>query len=82
MLEAGPDLNPAKDYKEHVWPYELPHRGAGVGGKRFQHASPKDEPEAPKNREEKTFRLHVWQYQSLLSVFCSIDMNGGRDRCC
>jgi choline dehydrogenase-like flavoprotein len=33
MLEAGPDLNPAKDYKEHVWPYELPHRGAGVGGK-------------------------------------------------
>jgi choline dehydrogenase-like flavoprotein len=33
MLEAGPALNPAKDYKEHVWPYELPHRGAGVGGK-------------------------------------------------
>ncbi len=33
MLEAGPDLNPAKDYKEHVWPYELPHRGAGIGGK-------------------------------------------------
>ena len=33
MLEAGPDLNPAKDHKEHVWPYELPHRGAGVGGK-------------------------------------------------
>ena len=33
MLEAGPDLNPAKDYKEHDWPYELPHRGAGVGGK-------------------------------------------------
>src|SRR5580704_3867113 len=33
MLEAGPNLNPAKDYKEHMWPYELPHRGAGVGGK-------------------------------------------------
>jgi hypothetical protein len=33
MLEAGPDLNPAKDYKENVWPYELPHRGAGLGGK-------------------------------------------------
>jgi choline dehydrogenase-like flavoprotein len=33
MLEAGPALNPEKDYKEHVWPYQLPHRGAGVGGK-------------------------------------------------
>jgi choline dehydrogenase-like flavoprotein len=33
LLEAGPPLNPEKDYKEHVWPYELPHRGSGVGGK-------------------------------------------------
>ena len=33
MLEAGPLLNPAKDYKEHVWPYALPHRGADIGGK-------------------------------------------------
>jgi choline dehydrogenase-like flavoprotein len=33
MLEAGPPLNPAKDFKEHVWPYQLPHRGAGVGGR-------------------------------------------------
>jgi choline dehydrogenase-like flavoprotein len=33
MLEAGPPVNPEKDFKEHVWPYELPHRGAGVGGK-------------------------------------------------
>jgi choline dehydrogenase-like flavoprotein len=33
MLEAGPRLNPEKDFKEHVWPYELPHRGAGVGAK-------------------------------------------------
>lgn len=32
MLEAGPPLNPMVDFKEHVWPYELPHRGAGVGG--------------------------------------------------
>ncbi len=32
LLEAGPPLNPSKDFKEHVWPYELPHRGAGVGG--------------------------------------------------
>lgn len=33
MLEAGPALNPEKDYKEHMWPYQLPHRGIGVGGK-------------------------------------------------
>ena len=33
MLEAGPTLNPETDFKEHVWPYELPHRGAGVGGR-------------------------------------------------
>src|SRR5438105_10367488 len=32
LLEAGPPLNPDKDFKEHVWPYELPHRGAGIGG--------------------------------------------------
>ncbi len=32
MLEAGPTLNPEKDYKEHMWPYELAHRGAGIGG--------------------------------------------------
>jgi choline dehydrogenase-like flavoprotein len=29
LLEAGPDLNPARDYKEHKWPYDYPHRGAG-----------------------------------------------------
>jgi choline dehydrogenase-like flavoprotein len=27
MVEAGPSLNPAKDFKEHLWPYERPHRG-------------------------------------------------------
>jgi choline dehydrogenase-like flavoprotein len=32
LLEAGPPLNPMEDFKEHVWPYELPRRGAGVGG--------------------------------------------------
>ena len=32
LLEAGPPLNPDRDYKEHVWPYQLSHRGAGVGG--------------------------------------------------
>jgi choline dehydrogenase-like flavoprotein len=33
MIEAGPPLNPMVDFKEHVWSYELPHRGAGIGGK-------------------------------------------------
>jgi choline dehydrogenase-like flavoprotein len=32
MLEAGPPLNPEKDFKEHLWPYQLPHRGVGIGG--------------------------------------------------
>jgi len=29
LLEAGPTLNPAHDFKEHVWPYQVDHRGAG-----------------------------------------------------
>jgi choline dehydrogenase-like flavoprotein len=33
MLEAGPQVYPEKDYKMFLWPYELAHRGAGVGGK-------------------------------------------------
>ena len=33
MLEAGPQLHPETDFKEHVWPYELAHRGADVGGR-------------------------------------------------
>ena len=32
LLEAGPMIHPATDYREHVWPYELAHRGAGIGG--------------------------------------------------
>jgi len=32
LLEAGPNLNPEKDFKMLMWPYEAPHRGAGVGG--------------------------------------------------
>jgi choline dehydrogenase-like flavoprotein len=36
LLEAGPPVYPEKDYKEHVWPYELPHRGAGIGGRARQ----------------------------------------------
>jgi choline dehydrogenase-like flavoprotein len=33
LLEAGPPIVPERDYKEHLWPYDLPHRGAGVGGR-------------------------------------------------
>jgi choline dehydrogenase-like flavoprotein len=33
MLEAGPPVNPEKDYKMFMWPYDLPHRGVGVGGR-------------------------------------------------
>ncbi len=32
ILEAGPMLNPAKDYKEHMWPYQVAHRGADPDG--------------------------------------------------
>jgi choline dehydrogenase-like flavoprotein len=32
LLEAGPMLNPAKDFKEHMWPYQVAHRGSGEGG--------------------------------------------------
>jgi choline dehydrogenase-like flavoprotein len=33
MLEAGPQVYPDKDYKMFMWPYDLPHRGVGVGGR-------------------------------------------------
>jgi choline dehydrogenase-like flavoprotein len=33
MLEAGPQVYPEKDYKMLMWPYELAHRGGGVGGR-------------------------------------------------
>src|SRR5579864_5535015 len=39
MLEAGGPLNPTADFKEHVWPYQLPHRGAGIGGKAMENFS-------------------------------------------
>ena len=29
LLEAGPMLHPQTDFKEHVTPWEVPHRGAG-----------------------------------------------------
>lgn len=35
LIEAGPMLNPAKDFKEHMWPYQVPHRGAGDGRNYF-----------------------------------------------
>ena len=33
LLEAGPPVNPEKDFKMLMWPYESSHRGAGVGGR-------------------------------------------------
>src|SRR5215472_5518349 len=39
MLEAGPQIYPDKDYKMMMWPYELPHRGAGVGGRASENFS-------------------------------------------
>jgi choline dehydrogenase-like flavoprotein len=33
LLEAGPPVNPEKDFKMFMWPYDLPHRGVGVGGR-------------------------------------------------
>ncbi|MEZ5400128.1 MAG: GMC family oxidoreductase [Bryobacteraceae bacterium] len=35
LLEAGPNLNVAKEYKEHKWPYDYNHRGAEEGGKYY-----------------------------------------------
>jgi choline dehydrogenase-like flavoprotein len=35
MLEAGPMLNPARDFKEHMWPYQVAHRGAGDAGEAY-----------------------------------------------
>lgn len=32
LLEAGRQVDPATDFKQHVWPYELARRGIGVGG--------------------------------------------------
>jgi choline dehydrogenase-like flavoprotein len=40
LLEAGPMLNPAKDFKEHEWPYQVPHRGVGEGGAGYFGKSP------------------------------------------
>ena len=34
LIEAGPMLNIA-DFKEHMWPYNVPHRGAGAKGQAY-----------------------------------------------
>ena len=34
LLEAGPMIGPA-DFKEHMWPYQVPHRGAGAKGQAY-----------------------------------------------
>src|SRR6476660_9683484 len=39
LLEAGPQIYPEKDFKMLMWPYELPHRGAGVGGRASENFS-------------------------------------------
>jgi choline dehydrogenase-like flavoprotein len=40
LLEAGPPVNPEKDFKMMVWPYQLPHRGVGVGGHENEFQAP------------------------------------------
>jgi choline dehydrogenase-like flavoprotein len=35
LLEAGPMLNPARDFQEHKWYHEVPHRGAGEAGELY-----------------------------------------------
>src|ERR1700716_3593229 len=35
LIEAGRMLNPAKDFKEHMWPYQVDHRGSGEGGAQY-----------------------------------------------
>ena len=40
LLEAGPMLNPMKDFKEHVWPYQVDHRGAGPHAETYFGKSP------------------------------------------
>jgi len=35
LLEAGPMLNPATDFKEHMWPWEVDHRGVGPNAENY-----------------------------------------------
>ncbi len=41
LLEAGPMLNPDKDFKEHVLPYQVDHRGAGEHAELYFGRQPK-----------------------------------------
>ncbi len=69
MLEAGPLLNPRKDYKEHVWPYALPHRGADVGGRALHELN--DEFLAPNGFweiEGEPYTYRSWLDLSLVSL--------------
>ncbi len=40
LLEAGPMLNPNKDFKEHMWPGDVAHRTAGEHGEVYFGKSP------------------------------------------
>jgi choline dehydrogenase-like flavoprotein len=40
LIEAGPPIDPTKDFKEHMWPYQVPHRGIGEGGAGYFGPSP------------------------------------------
>ena len=35
LLEAGPTLNPNTDFKEHMWPWEVDHRGVGPNAENY-----------------------------------------------
>jgi choline dehydrogenase-like flavoprotein len=35
LIEAGPMLNPQKDFKEHMWPWEVDHRGVGPNAENY-----------------------------------------------
>ena len=36
LLEAGPMLDPERDFKEHKWPHDYEHRGAGENAERYE----------------------------------------------
>jgi choline dehydrogenase-like flavoprotein len=40
LLEAGPMLNPDRDFKEHILPYQVDHRGAGPHAEMYFNRSP------------------------------------------
>ena len=42
LLEAGPPVDPAKNFLEHLWPYDVEHRGRGDPGSTEPPGSVKD----------------------------------------